>query len=536
MSFKRQVVPPIGSPKHTSAHSTPDERDVGVAKRKIDGASRQRTNIKRASSGSKPNPRVAPRKTGSGDGKPASLGSKPGSGRGTRPPDTHTEEESPGEQDIKFFNIPSKWEKAEISDTPKETQRKLRDISPEEILAQSQENDPGHVYEILLHAARIGKIQGLETFTKVRVLDLSCNFIQDIENLDKNQDLRELKLYDNYITEIKNLESLKELSHLQLQHNKLKSIGKGLSCQKKLKILRLDSNKLSKLDSRELAPLSQLTSLDISGNGLDSLAALNCLPNLEELFATNNKLRTVTDLGRCKKLQEIDLSSNQLTDVSGLRGLAQLNTLHLTKNQFATLKSLGKSKSLHELVVSNNRLTELQSLVEQFPGLEHLNVCDNHIEQWEQVVSLQKLQNLMEVFLQRNPFCSPRGPKPHYSAELQRLMPALEIIDGAHVKRSTSTTAPVMRPMSAASVISTRQVDAQMSSLLNEMSTFENNVMQSFKSLRATFDTLPVEPPKTSRLATARSLPSTAGSDRPASRSSRRSRITEARNFAAQHF
>ncbi len=84
-------------------------------------------------------------------------------------------------------------------------------------LAASQERDYGQVYEIDLHGARVSHINNLEKvrpsmravfksghglfywtkkqrvsaflvqFTKVRILDLSCNCIHRIENLDKLQ-------------------------------------------------------------------------------------------------------------------------------------------------------------------------------------------------------------------------------------------------------------------------------------------------------------------------------------------------------------
>jgi Leucine-rich repeat (LRR) protein len=52
--------------------------------------------------------------------------------------------------------------------------------------------------------------------------------------------------------------------------------------------------------------------------------ALNYLPNLEEVNASGNRLRSVSDISKCKRLSEIDLSGNRITDLSGLRGLPKL--------------------------------------------------------------------------------------------------------------------------------------------------------------------------------------------------------------------
>ena len=47
--------------------------------------------------------------------------------------------------------------------------------------------------------------------------------------------------------------------------------GKGLQSLRQLKVLRLDSNALTKIDVREIASLGQLTSLDLSNNKLEDI-------------------------------------------------------------------------------------------------------------------------------------------------------------------------------------------------------------------------------------------------------------------------
>ena len=67
--------------------------------------------------------------------------------------------------------------------------------------------------------------------------------------------------------------------------------GKSLEHQRKLKVLRLDNNQITKLDVRELATCVQLTSLDLSNNHIDSLAVSNhgnrCLIFLLTFFYSN---------------------------------------------------------------------------------------------------------------------------------------------------------------------------------------------------------------------------------------------------------
>ena len=69
-------------------------------------------------------------------------------------------------------------------------------------------------------------------------------------------------------------------------------------------------------------------------------------------------------------------------------------------------------------------------------------------------------------------------------------------------------------------VISSRQVQSQLDSLDTEMKNLQDNLEDKFREFRRLLDHLP-------------SRPSTAVSDRPATRGSRRSRIMEAKAFAS---
>ncbi|XP_048248787.1 protein phosphatase 1 regulatory subunit 7-like isoform X3 [Haliotis rufescens] len=355
-------------------------------------------------------------------------------------------------------------EEEEKDDRPKKT------VEPEEILEQCQERDYNRVYEINLHGEGLTHVADLEKFRKVRVLDLSCNHIRRIDNLEFNQDLRELKLYGNQISVIENLDNLKELCSLQLQHNKIRSIGRGLSCLKKLRTLRLDSNNLLRLETSDLVACVQITVLDLSSNMLDNLSALNYLPNLEELTASNNRLRKVTEIQRCKKLQEVDLSGNRISDLSGLAGLPHLQ-------------------------------------------------CD-----------LETMKELVEISLSGNPVTMEDGEMPHYHYTIQTVLPHIEVVDGAHVKRQSMKSAPLMRPMSASSIVSVRQMDTQLKAYAEELKSLEKSIADKFESLRSTCETLPLSLPESTSVSSSLLSPT---SSRPASRS--RARLREAMDFAAQN-
>lgn len=447
------------------------------------------------------------------------------------------------EQDVRFIDVPSQRPRpgSMVKKSPgsvpgsagqrsqENGKKPYKTIDPEEVLAQNMESDFYKIYEITLHTCEITHIDNMEKFRKVKVLDLSCNFIEQIQNLEFNRDLRELKLYDNRLRQITGLENLKELSSLQLQHNRIKSIGKGLGALKKLKNLRIDCNQLLKIETPEISQCVQLTVLDISYNMLDSLAALNYLPNLEEVNASGNRLRSVSDLSKCKRLGEIDLSGNRITDLSGLRGLPKLLTLNISNNNLSSLKSMGRLKSLQDLLAGGNHINELSTVATQLPVLEVLDLTNNEITDWDEFYNLEEMPELVELFISGNPVCAQDGTMPHYFSAIQAVLPNLEIIDGAHIKKHVSKGAPVMRPMSASTIVSLRQMDSQMKSADEQMKSLEKSLEEKFASIRATCDTLPAESPRKSF-----SVGSSFADDTPSSsRCSSRSRILEARKFAA---
>ncbi|XP_064617579.1 protein phosphatase 1 regulatory subunit 7-like [Liolophura sinensis] len=431
-------------------------------------------------------------------------------------------------QDVRFINISDDDGASSRLSDGKDERRRLQMINPEQLLKESQESDYNKVYEVNLHACEIGQINFLDQFKKLRVLDLSCNEIEKIEKLENNQDLRELKLYDNKIKTIENLDRLKDLCHLQLQHNKIRTVGKGLGYLKKLKILRLDNNQLLKIEPSELAGSSQVTTLDVSSNKLDSLTALNSLPNLEELYATNNRLKALSDLGRCRKLQEVDLSCNRLTDLSGLKGLPHLQILNVSSNHLTSLKEVGKLKCLQELSLSDNKFDNVSSFTDQFPNLEILNISNNKLQDLDNVIVLKDLLSLVELYVSGNP-CTDQAGGGH--PDIHTALPQLEILDGVTLKKwSGTSSAPLMRPMSASSVVSVRYVENQMKTLSDELQSFEQSFANRFELLKTVYDSLPSESP--SRAASRQE--DQLENDRPStSRCSSRSKIKLAMEFAA---
>jgi len=102
--------------------------------------------------------------------------------------------------------------------------------------------------------------------------------------------------------------------------------------------------------------------------------------------------------------------------------------------------------------------------------------------------------------------------------------------------------------MSASQVLSAKQVEEQIKATLLEQESFEASITSRFSMVKDLFESLPLElntkthsrPLSEASMfdpnLTSLSRPSTAGEGRPASRCSSRTRIAEARAFAAEYF
>ncbi|CAN0006015.1 unnamed protein product [Lampetra planeri] len=415
------------------------------------------------------------------------------------------------------------------------TSRTAGVIDPHQLLVQAHEASFSKIYTLELHARGIKKIENLEKFTRLRSLDLSCNYIKSIEGLEHLKDLRELKLYGNKITIIQNLSRLNELQILHLQHNQIIKIGTALEGKQKLKELRLDSNRLSRLSPREVAQLSSLQTLDISHNQLTDVTAVSVLPSLEELQACGNQLSGIPELSCCEQLKVLDLSDNRITQTVDHISLPKhLNALNLSGNVLSSLESFGILSSLQDLDLSCNKIQTLRGISELFPLLETLNIANNLVSSWQDLKLLGNCMNLLELCVNGNPAITSNNEHSRYQQELTTILPHLEILDGVSVTSKQGSTAINIRPMTANSAMISQKLVGQMESLEGQMEATLGSLQQRFSEVRClVVNSLPqVSPPRpTSGPSNNKEMESS----RLSSQCSSRKRIEDARKFAADH-
>ncbi|MFX1316866.1 MAG: leucine-rich repeat domain-containing protein [Promethearchaeota archaeon] len=123
----------------------------------------------------------------------------------------------------------------------------------------------------------ISEIEGLESLTFLKGLNLKKNYITEIKGLDFLTNLKDLDLSENQITEIKGLENLRNLFALNLSSNNISEI-KGLDNFKGLIILNLSSNNISEI--KGLENLTKLVELHLDNNSFTDIKGLENLTNL----------------------------------------------------------------------------------------------------------------------------------------------------------------------------------------------------------------------------------------------------------------
>jgi internalin A len=167
--------------------------------------------------------------------------------------------------------------------------------------------------------------------------------------------------------------------------------------------LSLSGNHITTLPDA-IRKLNNLTSLSLSGNQLTTLPdAIGQLRNLTSLDLSSNQLTMLPDaIGQLRNLTSLDLSSNQLTMLPDAIGhLRNLTSLDLSGNQLTTLPdAIGQLRNLTSLRLSGNKLTTLPDNIRRLINLTTLNLCDNKLTALPD--NIRQLTNLTTLNLSGN--------------------------------------------------------------------------------------------------------------------------------------
>lgn len=149
----------------------------------------------------------------------------------------------------------------------------------------------------------------------------------------------------------------------------------------RLRLLSLQHNLISSLESLRRQCFPFLVFLDVYDNQLERISCLEILGNLRVLLLGKNRIRKIEGLERLTKIEVLDLHGNQILHVGGLTTLSELKVLNLAGNQIRSLGfvDLQGLRALEELNLRRNRIKKLSAFGET-PNLQKLFVSNNELQ------------------------------------------------------------------------------------------------------------------------------------------------------------
>ena len=238
-------------------------------------------------------------------------------------------------------------------------------------------------------AASLSDLSKLPFLTRLTMDNMKFDSLSALSSLSALEELviSEMSVSD---ADLRTIAQLPNLNSLTLVQCSLSSIA-PLSEATGLTYLNLGGNTI-----RNLTALNNLTSLKelrLNHNAVTDLHSLSSLPALEVLDLSFNSITTPAPLSHCTALRELDLSNNVLTDIAGLEALQTLENLSLAFTGLTDVSALEQNAALLELDISNNALTDISTL-SKLKNLTHLNFSYNQVEKLPQFGKDHPLVNI----------------------------------------------------------------------------------------------------------------------------------------------
>ena len=174
----------------------------------------------------------------------------------------------------------------------------------------------------------IVKPDAIETFSRIRRLNLSESNVSDISDLSALTTLTWLDLSDNRVVDLQPLEQLTRLRYLKLSGNQIV----------------------------DLSPLQSLTNLEVlflDRNEVSDLGALGRLERLRYLVLTNNDVTDVRTLANLYALERVDLFGNNIANAGPLFDLPNLVWVRFPNCSNIAEAREFRSEKLHTVLIGD---------------------------------------------------------------------------------------------------------------------------------------------------------------------------------------
>ena len=259
-----------------------------------------------------------------------------------------------------------------------------------------------------LSVPALASLAGIECLTGLTSLAVNNGQISDLTPLAPLSQLSQLDLASNPIAALDVLATLPKLTGLDLAAIPGQLDLTPLARSRSLVDLSLNENEQLG-DLTALGAIPTLRRLSLRSTTLLEPASLSALRNVSELYASN-ALADASPLAPLTQLTVLDITSNQLTDISALGALTHLTKLDVSSNQIANISALSGMRELDYLDISNNQIADLSALT-QLAALYLLYAQQNQIADLTPLVQNAGIASQDLMFLKMNPLdCNGQAP------------------------------------------------------------------------------------------------------------------------------
>ncbi len=191
------------------------------------------------------------------------------------------------------------------------------------------------------------------------------------------------------------IEGLKELELLDISHNHIKEEG-AIKITERLPKLRIFINNMNEyteiafqqtsnmleqiyLDENNLytlefhQPKRSMVTLSVKGNNISEIMGINNLPNLENLYCENNKLKNLDVLRYMGGLKILNASSNGTLSIL-VPPKNQAERIDLSVNELTNMEFIKECLYLKYLNLSENKLESFLTSSSLFTNLTYLDL------------------------------------------------------------------------------------------------------------------------------------------------------------------
>eukprot|EP00514_Thraustochytrium_sp_LLF1b_P013328 CAMPEP_0184542266 /NCGR_PEP_ID=MMETSP0199_2-20130426/1875_1 /TAXON_ID=1112570 /ORGANISM="Thraustochytrium sp., Strain LLF1b" /LENGTH=426 /DNA_ID=CAMNT_0026936037 /DNA_START=25 /DNA_END=1302 /DNA_ORIENTATION=+ len=273
-----------------------------------------------------------------------------------------------------------------------------------------------------------------------------------ITNVEHLVNLESFCLRSNFVRECSALAPLTQLVTLELYENRLNSL-KGVECLVNLTTLDISYNRLRKLDPAILASLTKLEKLYVAQNKISKIEGLDTLTNLKVLDLGMNRIKEMEGLESLVNLEELWLGRNKIEQIKGLDTLTSLVRLSVQSNRLRSIgQGLMKLTALEELYLSHQGIIAFEGLdATVHSKLDTLDVSNNLISSLN---GLPKLPALKELWMSYNKIAT--------YEEVDKLQPFGNILETLYLDHNPIADDFEYRQRLAKTVPSLTQIDATM--------------------------------------------------------------------------